>query len=515
MKISKIIVILVALCLVSTLSLSCASEPDSAVPENQIVTVERGNLIIDITAAGNLALSCKEDLAFEISGTVEEVSVEEGDVVEEGQVLAKLDTSEWEEQLSMLEDQVTAAERQLTAKQRDLLQAEINLRNAEIALETAEGTYEWPELEIAEADVEEAEANLQYALDRAAEAGGSSWDRVVQRYEAILDAAEKRLNAMLAGADPEEVAIKKLQLQLAEGRLDDAQKAIEDAQEGVEDAQEALEEALEDSPEIIAPFTGFITKVNVAGGDEVLKGTVAVVIADPNKFEADIMVSEMDIFQVRLEGEAYVQVDAMSGLTLPAKVTHISPTAIIQQGVVNYRVKVEIQSLESIVQEGQETRQEAMQRMQQGELPERLKQAIEEGRITREQAEEMMRQMQQGQGGQQGQMPTMVPENFQLREGLTVTVSIIVYERSNVLLVPNGAIIREGTETYVQVVSPDGVIEQRLVKTGLSDWQFTEVTEGLSEGEQVIVAGTGATTTPTAPQQRPRLPFMPGGGGPH
>jgi len=497
MKILKIMVVLVVLCLVSTLSLSCASEPDSAVTEEQVVTVERGNLIIDITAAGNLALSCKEDLAFEISGTVEEVSVEEGESVEEGQVLAKLDTSEWEEQL-------TALESQLTAKKRDLLQVEINLRNAEIALEKAQDTYTWPELEVALADVDEAEANLEYALWNLAEATASeigTWTRVVARNQAILAAAETRLNAILTGADPEEVAIKELQVELAQGRLEDAQKAVENA-------QEALDEAQDVSPVITAPFTGFITKVNVEGGDEVQKGTVAVVIADPNKFEADILVSEMDIFQVKLEGDATVQIDAMPMLTLLAKVTHISPTAIIQQGVVNYIVKVEIESLESIVQE----RQEARQKILQGELPERLKQAIEEGRITQEQAEEMMRQMQQGQGGQQGQMPTMLPEDFQLREGLTVTVSLLVEERSNVLLVPNGAIIHEGMETYVQVVSSDGVVEQRLVKTGLSDWQLTEVIEGLSEGEQVIAAGTGATTTPTTPQQRPRLPFMPGGG---
>ena len=75
--------------------LGCGSGAEEV--ERQVVTVQRGNLVIDITAVGNLALSCTEDLAFEIAGTVEEVLVEEADSVEEGQVLAKLDIEEWEE----------------------------------------------------------------------------------------------------------------------------------------------------------------------------------------------------------------------------------------------------------------------------------------------------------------------------------------------------------------------------------------------------------------------------------
>ena len=150
---------------------------------------------------------------------------------------------------------------------------------------------------------------------------------------ATLDAAEKRLNAMLTGADTDEVEIKKLEVELAKGHVEDAQKAVEDA-------QKSLDEAMDASPEVTAPFAGFITMVNVEGGDEVLKGTVAVQLADPEKFEADILVSEMDILQVKMGGEARVQVDAMQGMSLPARITHISPTATIQSGVGNYKVQV-------------------------------------------------------------------------------------------------------------------------------------------------------------------------------
>ncbi len=244
--------------------------------------------------------------------------------------------------------------------------------------------------------------------------------------------------------------------------IDDARQGVEDARKDVEDAQEALDEARSLSSAITAPFAGFITMVNVEGGDEVLTGTVAVQLADPDKFEAEVMVSEMDIFQVKLGGDAIVQVDAMPIISLPAKVTHISPTATIQSGVVNYIVRVELQSLEATMQERQGA----------------------------------------GQKPAKGQVMAVLPEDFQLREGLTVTVSILVDERNDVLLVPNSAITTQGWQTYVQVLSPDGTIEERVIRTGISNWQHTEVTDGLSEGEQVVVP-QGTITTPSTSRQGP------------
>ena len=544
-RLFKVTLTTLVACLVSIPLLSCAAQPESTpVSESQVVTVQRGDLIIDIAAVGNLALSHTEDLAIDIfypEATVEEVLVEEGDTVEEGQVLAKLDIEEWEDELSALEDKVTAAERQMTSAERqltvkeiDLLQAEINLKNAEIALEQTETTYSLSDFKVAQAEVDEAERNLEETLLKLSKyepgsPGYKAYQEILLQAQARLDTSEAKLEAMSSGFDTVEVTIKKLQVEVAQGRLEDAQKAIEDAQTAIEDAGEALVDAQEElddakskSPVITALFDGFITRVNVEGGDEVLKGTVAVQLADPTKFEAEVMVSEMDILQVKVGGEAWVQVDAMPGLSLPAKVTHISPTATIQSGVVNYKVRVEVQSLEEMMQQRQAAGQEAMQKIEQGELPERLQQAIESGRITQEQAEEMMKQRQQegGLSGEQsgewqGPMPTMIPEDFQLREGLTVTVSILVDQRTDVLLVPNKAITSQGGKIYVQVVSADGVTEERSIKIGISDWQFTEVIDGLSEGEQVVVPGAGTATTPTTPQQGGRMPFLPGGGRPH
>ena len=639
MKISKKALIMLLLGGVSVLSLSCTAKSDAAVSANQIITVPRANLTVDITAVGNLALSRTEDLAFDIfyakaaaKATVGEVLVAEGNAVKEGQVLATLDTSEWAEQLKALEDKVEAADRQVTVKKRALLQTEINLTDAKTALQDAEAADVWP-AEIytaraavwdAESQVEEAQAvlrgdqlvlvynralgmyqphEIETAWDKkvwndkltAAEATliatrvkldkllAESTDSVkVKNAEERLSTAQAKLASLLAQSTSNAlaqstteaqkielqkkieiqktevelakeqlknaqnaltgVAKKRLQLEQAKGNVEDAQQAIEDAKKALADAQKALDDAKVKSPLITAPFAGFITLVNVKGGDEVLNGAVAVQIADPNKFEADIMVSEANIQKVKVGGTASVQVEAIPGLSLSANVTHIAPTATVQSGVVNYKVKVEIQPLQSVTP-GQPpaTNNLSSGNVTSGVPSGSFRPPFGSGNMTQEQIDQMSQQRQQTsnnlssanitsprqptggnssgtisprQGGtraSQGQMPTMLPSDFQLKQGLTVTVSIMIQERNDVLLVPNGAITRRGSESMVKV-SKGGVIEERAITTGINNWQYTEVINGLSEGEQVVVPKS-TTTTPTTQQQGGmRIPGMGGFG---
>ena len=558
MRLSKMILISLVFSVIIILAPGCASEMEPVV-ENRELTVQRGDLRVDIIGVGNLVLSQKVDLAFEIEGTVDEVIVEEADFVEEGQVLAKLVMSEWEDQLTVLEDKVISTERNKTAKERAVTAAERGVTDAERGVTDAERGVTDAEREVTDAEREvtdaerevadaeqgvtdaerqviskeldllQAQINLNNAKLTLEEIEETSTDRLkIEAKELELEIAEQRLvDAQIAVEDATTIGLEDARLTLEDTKValgdariavEDAQIAVEDAQITVEDAQKAVEDAGKDfdeaqnmSPEVTATFSGFITKVNVSGGDEVKNGTVAVTLADPSKFEADIFISELDILQIKLAGEAQVNVDAIPGTSLPAEVTHISPTATIQQGVVNYNVKVALKSLDAMTKQQQVERQET-QSMRKGELPERLKQAVEEGRVTQEQAESMMQQRQQGQSGQQRQMTTKVmPENFQLREGLTVTVSINVVERVDVLLVPNMAISTQGGQSFVQVPDTDGTVEQRVIQTGISDFQFTEVIGGLSEGEQIIVPeGTSAATTTTQQTGSSRGMFIPG-----
>jgi len=508
MRVLKIILSIVALVVLVLPLLSCGSESAGVeATENQLATVERGSLTIDITAAGNLAFAKAEDLAFEVTSTVDEVLVQEGDVVEKGKVLAKLDTSAWEDHISSLEDlwiakqrALTAAERNLetkkraiAAKERDVLSAQNAVTNAEKALTGIKETYSWTDVEAAQAELDRARTYLQYCLDNRAEASGDMtaiWDRAVANAQAQVTAAETKVKSVLTVLTSEEWLIKENEVTIAQGRLADAQAVVNDARLDVVDAQTAVDdakravakakkdydEALATSLNITAPFDGFITKVNVKGGDEVNKGTVAVQIVDPTRFEVEIMVNQMDIFQVKQDGEARVQIDALTGVKLPAKITHISPTATVQSGVVNYSVKVEIVSTTPLPAEGTATPSASAPTGTQGRS-----------------------------GFSARQQPAS--QGIQLKEGLSVTVSIIVAERENIILVPSRAITREGGMSYVQVQKDAKTTEKRTIKTGISNGQLTEVLEGLSEGENVILPKITAPQSSSQSNQ-PRPPGM-------
>lgn len=79
-------------------------------------------------------------------------------------------------------------------------------------------------------------------------------------------------------------------------------------------------------------------------------------------------------------------------------------------------------------------------------------------------------------------------EDFQnkiLRPEMTTTVTIHLETRKNVLAIPSQAIQREKGERYVTVIK-DGTRIKKKIKTGWYDTSYTEVMEGLKEGEFVL-----------------------------
>lgn len=397
--------------LLSGLLFGCGSKNTSSQPTVQTATVKKGNLTVEITATGNLAMPDSVNLSFGSSGKVQEVLVEMGDEVKKGQVLARLDTSTLEQ---------------------NLIQAQINVKSA------------------------------QYALEKAKEpTTTASGDRI------------------LSAPDPLDIEIKELQLELAKLRLKEAQRQLDEAT-------------------IIAPFDGLVAVVNISKGDRVSEGATAIRLLDPSKLEVDVLVSEMDVFQLKPGARATVQIDAVSGISFPARVKRISPAATIQQNVVNYKVRLELITGETVA-----TQQRSPSEITLEMLPEQVRKAVQEGRITLEQIRQWVAQRYQ----QQTAKPAISMADFQPKEGLTVTATIFVNERRDVLLVPNGAIVKEGGKSYVQVVNGE-TTEKREVVTGLSNWQYTEITEGVSEGEQVLIVKTASSSTSSSTQQTQRPPMM-------
>lgn len=74
-----------------------------------------------------------------------------------------------------------------------------------------------------------------------------------------------------------------------------------------------------------------------------------------------------------------------------------------------------------------------------------------------------------------------------LYEGMSTEVTFITKESAEVLYIPNRAVIREGTESYVKMKDEKGNMVTREVTTGFSDGVHVEIKEGLSEGDTILI----------------------------
>ena len=69
--------------------------------------------------------------------------------------------------------------------------------------------------------------------------------------------------------------------------------------------------------------------------------------------------------------------------------------------------------------------------------------------------------------------------------GYSADIEVILAVRDDVVRVPTSALLEGGR---VLVAGADGKLEERQIKTGLANWEFTEVVEGLKAGERVVTS---------------------------
>jgi HlyD family secretion protein len=78
------------------------------------------------------------------------------------------------------------------------------------------------------------------------------------------------------------------------------------------------------------------------------------------------------------------------------------------------------------------------------------------------------------------------PAGVNLLVGYSADVEIVLSGRASVLRVPTAALI-EGSK--VMILNTDsGKLEERKVKAGMANWEFTEIIEGLAEGERIVIS---------------------------
>jgi len=72
-------------------------------------------------------------------------------------------------------------------------------------------------------------------------------------------------------------------------------------------------------------------------------------------------------------------------------------------------------------------------------------------------------------------------------DGAVVTIDVVVKQSVDAVVVPIAAVLSDGGQDTVRVVTSEGVIERRAVEIGMLDGAYVEVVSGVSAGEFVIL----------------------------
>lgn len=425
------------------------AEERTAIP---LVTAERRTLEVRAEAAGLLEPILRVEVKSRASGAVLALHVETGDEVERGELLAEIDPRDVRNALA---------------------QAEADLEVAEATLATATSQYERAQ------ELNEANVITEQELEAAA-----------------LEQANARAQVVKARTN----------LELAEVSMGDV--TIRAPIDGM---------ILSDSVEV--------GQIIVSAGSNVSGGTTLLVMADLNEMQVRTLVDETDIGRLTPGQTARVAVEAYPGRTFIGEVRKIEPQAVVEENVTMFPVLVRLNNDQGLLKPGMnaEVEIEIGRREDVVAVPSTavalasnaaevaLALGLDESSITAAFGGTDEGWDGAGRGAPAEQQATLA-DNGGAAEGEradgdrgTGEDGGMDNDRSGnneqgALAADPGRARRQGvgagagfagsaggTAGIVFVATPTGP-EPRRVVLGMSDWEYTEIVEGLEPGEQVYTA---------------------------
>ncbi|HNR49521.1 MAG TPA: efflux RND transporter periplasmic adaptor subunit [Bacteroidia bacterium] len=262
--------------------------------------------------------------------------------------------------------------------------------------------------------------------------------------------------------------------EVAKAEVEAAEQGVSGAQYNVKSGSASVREAKENlnKTDIFAPVDGTVSKISRKKGERVAgtsftDGTEILRISNLQEMEVKADVGENDIIRIHLKDTALVEIDAYSPRKFKGIVTEIAntpnETVTGTDNVTNFAVKI---------------------------------------RILRESYADLI--------------PADNPQYSPFRPGMSATVDIQTKKAVNVIAAPIKAVTTRDTAIHrsskqvarrhddgtveklepentnnapvkeVVFVNENGVAKMRVVKTGIQDVNYMEITEGLKAGDEVI-----------------------------
>jgi HlyD family secretion protein len=517
--------------------------PDEPVQEETTLataTVTVGDISITADGTGMLVASLEVELAFDSSGTLMELLVEVGDVVEAGELLAWIDDTEARNAVTDAELGVLQAEEALEDA-RDTAQLEQAVAQADLAVAQTEadlaaareeldellnGAPDGTEIEVAQANLAIARAEYQNTVTKAGMRDQQITSTRINLEQAVRDLEEAQINyanAMDAARDWEqniqdtrERAAESLQkaqdsLEIAQASydlamIDSSQIDVQNGWVRVLNAQETLEE-LQTPPDDteIAAARLLVQELEVALG----QARLDLAHAEDAFTDLDTAQAELTLQQAQLKLESALATLDRTMLVAPASGTVVEVTADVGEKV-NGTVIVLANLQEPVVQFWVE--ESDLNSVAAGNpvrvVFEALPDLTYEGEVLR--VDPSLVDLGGTSAVQAWASIDTTGHPVVLLGDMNVEVEIVAGEATNALLVPVQALreISEG-QYAVFVVGADGELQLRPVEVGLKDYVNAEIVSGLERGEVVSTGETTSTSSSSAPSTDQALP---GGG---
>lgn len=291
-------------------------------------------------------------VAPKTSGKVLEVTVREGDTVNAGQVIARLDDA----QVRAREDSARAALADAQAKMQGahdqiaVLQQQLNQNHLETGQSTmdAEGRVRQAQADLtaAEADLVQQQAALRLAefnrdaYSRLAKTGAASQQQGLQ-YEvqadqqaAVVASSQKKVESArgaltTAQANLDNPKVRSAQTSGTEAQIAQQQSTIAAAKAETAQAQAQLVEAEADRADltVLAPFSGTVLTRAAEPGEVVQAGTAIITLLDLSKVYLRGFVPEGSIGKVKVGQPAHIFLDSNPSQSLDGYVLRIDPQA--------------------------------------------------------------------------------------------------------------------------------------------------------------------------------------------
>jgi HlyD family secretion protein len=249
-----------------------------------------------IVASGHVEAT-EVTVSTQVAGTIEQRLVDEGDRVEAGQEIARIDT--------------TDTRLALDAARAERAQADADLR-LQLAGSRVEDIQEArAQVERAEADLDGAQKDLARMEGLLASGSGTTKSRDDARTRrdvarASLDAARERLRRLEKGSRKEEIDAARARLQAAQARIAQLEQQLKDAV-------------------VKSPVKGVVTERLAEAGELAARGTGIVIVTDLANAWLNVYVGEPDLARIRLGQEAEVRTD--DGQVRKGRVSFVSSQA--------------------------------------------------------------------------------------------------------------------------------------------------------------------------------------------